>query len=680
MTFLFPSILWALSIIIIPILIHLFHFKKNKTLYFSSLTFLNIVENQNKSAKNIKHLIILITRVLAFVFLIISFAQPIFNNNSKTPTSNIVCIYIDNSFSMSKIGIEGELLSQAKENAKTFVKKSNRNLKFKIISNELSSLQQNILNKADAINKIDEIKFSPISRKLSDIISWYSNNNYHIGVKNLIIYSDFQKNSYEFNQFKKDSLTNIYAVKLSPINNHNLYIDSVWYSNPYHTYNSQKEINIRVQNKNEEDLKNVEINLDLKGINRTLFTDIKSDSKKNVSFKYIETEKKHNKGKITINDDQCFFDNSFYLNYKVTQNINVLIINCKNKSDKVKSVYELDKFYSINEVEQKSITNDHLINNDLVVLNGITEISSGLIQNLVEFIQKGKSILILPGIIEESNLTKFNNFLLKLKLPEFKSVSENGNTLKSINYETIFFKPIFEKKPENLNIPIISKSYNINTKFPTLSLIKLQNGNSLYLRSNNNKCYLFTSCLEKEFSNFISSALFPSILLRTAEMSIEYLPHSITLGKNAFIKLNQLRYSESPIHIKNNEIDIIPQTEVNNNQINIYLGELEVLNNIKSGNFEVYQNNKMINEISINYDRRESETEYLDVNQLNEVLEFNYPNKNELLDLKNSNLTLKLDLKKQKEYWKHFLILALILILIEIFLLKFWNLNPNKRK
>jgi len=680
MTFTFPSILWALSLVIIPILFHLFHFKKNKTLYFSSLTFLSIIENQNKSTKNLKHYLILLTRILIFVCLIISFAQPVIKENANKPSSNVISIYIDNSFSMSKLGVEGELFSQAKENAKKYIIKSNRGLKFKIITNELSSIQQNNLNKAEAINAIDEITLSPISRKLSAIIDWNKSINDQSKINNLILYSDFQKNISNFNSKTKYDQTNIYAIKITPTNENNLYIDSVWFNNPYHIKNIQNEMNIQIQNKNKNDLKNIEIDIDLKGIKRTLFTDINSNSKKIISFNYLETETKNNKGKITVNDEQCLFDNSYYLNYNITKNINVLIINCTNPCENIKKVYELDDFYSINEIDQKSANNNHINNNDLIILNGITEISAGLTQNLIDFTDKGKSIIIFPGVIESTNISKLNTLLNKLKLPEFNSISENGNSLKSINFNTDFFKPIFKKKPEDLNIQVIQKSYSTLTNYPTIPLIKLQNGNSLFLKTKQNKTYLFLSSLNKDFSNFISTALFPSILLRTAEMSLEYLPNSIILGKNSFITLNNLKTSESPIHITNDEINIIPQTELKNNLLTLYLGELEILSNIKAGNFNIFQNEKILNEISINYDRKESETEYLNENQVNEKLNNLHTNKNQTIDLKNSEFPIQLELKKHKEYWKHFLILSLILILVEIFLLKFWGLKPNKKK
>lgn len=680
MTFTFPSILWALSLVIIPILFHLFHFKKNKTLYFSSLTFLSIIENQNKSTKNLKHHLILLTRILIFVCLIISFAQPVIKENANKPSSNAISIYIDNSFSMSKLGVEGELFSQAKENAKNYIIKSNRGLKFKIITNELSSIQQNNLNKAEAINAIDEITLSPISRKLSAIIDWNKSINEQSKINNLILYSDFQKNISNFNSKTKYDQTNIYAIKITPTNENNLYIDSVWFNNPYHIKNIQNEMNIQIQNKNKNDLKNIEIDIDLKGIKRTLFTDINSNSKKIISFNYLETETKNNKGKITVNDEQCLFDNSYYLNYNITKNINVLIMNCTNPCKNIKTVYELDNFYSINEIDQKSANNNHINNSDLIILNGITEISAGLTQNLIDFTDKGKSIIIFPGVIESTNISKLNTLLNKLKLPEFNSISENGNSLKSINFNTDFFKPIFKKKPEDLNIQLIQKSYSTLTNYPTIPLIKLQNGNSLFLKAKQNKTYLFLSSLNKDFSNFISTALFPSILLRTAEMSLEYLPNSIILGKNSFITLNNLKTSESPIHITNDEINIIPQTELKNNLLTLYLGELEILSNIKAGNFNIFQNEKLLNEISINYDRKESETEYLNENQVNEKLNNLHTNKNHTIDLKNSEFPIQLELKKHKEYWKHFLILSLILILVEIFLLKFWGLKPNKKK
>ena len=59
MRFVYPEFLWALSLLIVPVIIHLFSFRRYKTLYFSSLQFIQHVERQNKSTQKLKNLLIL---------------------------------------------------------------------------------------------------------------------------------------------------------------------------------------------------------------------------------------------------------------------------------------------------------------------------------------------------------------------------------------------------------------------------------------------------------------------------------------------------------------------------------------------------------------------------------------------------------------------------------------------
>ena len=73
MKWVYPEFLFALLVLVIPILIHLFHFRKYKTIYFSSIAFVKSVEQQQKNPRKIKHLLVLISRVLAFTCLVIAF-------------------------------------------------------------------------------------------------------------------------------------------------------------------------------------------------------------------------------------------------------------------------------------------------------------------------------------------------------------------------------------------------------------------------------------------------------------------------------------------------------------------------------------------------------------------------------------------------------------------------------
>ena len=84
----------------------------------------------------------------------------------------IVSIFIDNSFSMSAKGIEGELLSESKEAAKTLINTYPNNQRYILSTNDLSAVQQRIIDAKSAQEEIDLIKYSPIQRNFSTVFNW----------------------------------------------------------------------------------------------------------------------------------------------------------------------------------------------------------------------------------------------------------------------------------------------------------------------------------------------------------------------------------------------------------------------------------------------------------------------------------------------------------------------------
>ena len=76
MSFLHPYFLFGLTAAVIPIIIHLFDFRKTKKVYFSNTQLLHQVKESTQSFYNLKHLLILLSRILFIIFLVIAFAQP----------------------------------------------------------------------------------------------------------------------------------------------------------------------------------------------------------------------------------------------------------------------------------------------------------------------------------------------------------------------------------------------------------------------------------------------------------------------------------------------------------------------------------------------------------------------------------------------------------------------------
>src|ERR1041385_8054555 len=116
MLFYQPSFLFALAALAIPVIVHLFNFRRYKTVYFSNVRFLREVKEETASRSKLKHLLVLASRILALAFLVFAFAQPYIPNKKMNLSSGRkqVGIYIDNSFSMNAISEGRSLFDQAK--------------------------------------------------------------------------------------------------------------------------------------------------------------------------------------------------------------------------------------------------------------------------------------------------------------------------------------------------------------------------------------------------------------------------------------------------------------------------------------------------------------------------------------------------------------------------------------
>src|SRR5436190_24196084 len=102
MSFLYPSFLFGLIAVSIPIIIHLFNFQRPKKVLFTNINFLKLVKENTSSKLKLKHILILVSRICFISFLVLAFAQPFIQSNkaSDLKGSRLVSIYTDNSFSM----------------------------------------------------------------------------------------------------------------------------------------------------------------------------------------------------------------------------------------------------------------------------------------------------------------------------------------------------------------------------------------------------------------------------------------------------------------------------------------------------------------------------------------------------------------------------------------------------
>src|SRR5690606_38136697 len=112
MQFKHPDILWALLLLVIPVVIHLFQLRRFERTPFTNVAMLQKAVAESRKSNNLKKWLLLMTRLLLLASLILAFAQPFTAAPTALKETETV-VYLDDSFSM-----------QARSNGLTLLEKA----------------------------------------------------------------------------------------------------------------------------------------------------------------------------------------------------------------------------------------------------------------------------------------------------------------------------------------------------------------------------------------------------------------------------------------------------------------------------------------------------------------------------------------------------------------------------
>jgi hypothetical protein len=637
------------------------------------------LEKEKKSLKKIKNVLILCCRLLAILFLVLAFSQPYTGNlsNSMSGNDTLMFLYIDNSNSMSAKGSTGELLSSAKENAKKIVSKFPPGQKYIVSSNELSGIQEKVLNQKDALFEIDKISYSPIQRNLNTVINWQKEVsekerkiNNKLSKFTYIFLSDFQRNFFTLKNVKKDSKSLYNMIQFTPQNKSNCFVDSVWFESPVHRINEENELHFRVVNLGGENIVNLEVNVQAGTYSKDLFIDV-AKGKKVTSSVPIRNEKEGPVfGKIEIRDLMMYWDDIFYFSYNIEPSNEILIINGKDNNSNVSKAYATEGFFKIEEVNQNAVNRNLFKNKNLVVLNGISDISSGLTSDIISFCDMGGTLFFIPG--KNLNKGSINILLEKLKLPIIERQRAANLRVNRLATKDPFFVHVFEKTDESLNLPYFSKIYSSNYKSSSaIPLLFLRDESPVLFKSFKNSFALYSD-LSPESNDLINNTLFPVVCIRIAELAKRANSLYSDIGQIQLIPLKTNYNSEQPIKLKSKETEFIPRIIQNGSYKFIDLSGPEVIERLKDGNYRIVSD-EIIGNLSLNVNRKESSVHLMSQEGIiSEFKDKKITNVQANKFSKSFDVT-KINLNLPAEYWRICIFIAIMSVISEILISKFWK-------
>ena len=683
MNFTYPAFLFALSAVAIPIIIHLFNFRKFKTVYFSNIRFLKEVKQETQAKSKLKHLLVLAARILAIAFLVLAFAQPFIpvENKKIIVGDKAVSIFIDNSFSMDAINKNGTLLDEAKKRALEIVSAYKPTDRFQLLSNDFEGKHQRLVNKEEFIELLDEIKISPATKSISEIASRQMDVLQQSGNKSKtsFIISDFQKSVVDINKIKNDTSISFNFIPLVAAEKSNVYIDTCWFETPVRQYGQIEKLHVRIKNVSEKVLENNSIKLFINGVQKTPASfNVDKDAETEVVLSFASKESGVQHCRVELNDYPVTFDDKFYFSFEVAKNIPVLCINgsgANAESPYLNKLFGADSLFILHNATENKLDYSTLSSNKLIVLNELKSISSGLSQELKRFMEKGGSILVFPSA--QTDLNSYKDFFVASRANYYESLDTVNTKIDKINLDNSIYKDVFEKKTfsaTNLDLPKVSSHYVISktTKSNEEYLLKLQNGDVFLSKYDvgKGKLYISAVALTSDFSNFPKHAIFVPTLYKIGMYSQTTRPLFYTIGNDETIQCDNILTGESVFHIKNptNKFDIIPEHKVIDETTLI-----SVHNQItQADNYNVYADKDPVMCVSFNFNRKESDLTCYTNDELKEQLKNNNLTNINVMELNSKSLTASLSEAEQgKKLWKLCLILALAFLAIEILLLRF---------
>ncbi|MES2140834.1 MAG: BatA and WFA domain-containing protein [Bacteroidota bacterium] len=686
MSFTYPAFLFALSAIAIPIIIHLFNFRKFKTVYFSNIRFLKEVKEETQAKSKLKHLLVLAARILAITFLVFAFAQPFIpvENKKVVVGDKVVSIFVDNSFSMDAINVNGTLLDDAKKRASEIVSAYKPTDRFQLLTNDFEGKHQRLVNKEEFIELLDEVKISPASHSLSEIVTRQMDVLQNKGneIKVSFIVSDFQKSIVNIDKIKNDTAINFNFVPLIAVQKDNVYIDTCWFETPVRQFNQIEKLHVRIKNVSDKVLENNSIKLFINEIQKTPASfniDKESETEIILSFSSKETGMQH--CRIELNDYPVTFDDAFYFSFEVAKNIPVLCINSssteitKSESPYLNKLFGSDSLFILKNSPENKLDYSSLFNNKLIVLNELKTITSGLAQELKRFMSNGGSVLVFPN--PQSDLNSYREFLLAANANYYEGLDTVNTKVDKVNLEHDIYKDVFDKKTfsaTNLNLPIVNKHYRISkiTKSNEEYLLRLQNDDVFLSKYDvdKGKLYLSSVSLQPDFSNFGKHAIFVPTLYKIGIYSQSTQPLFYTIGTDEVIESANVLTGENVFHIRNlkSDFDIIPEHKVMDAKT-----EILVHNQItNAGNYNLFAGKDLISGLSFNFNRKESDLNCFTSDELKEQLVNKNFNNFNILETGTQGLKQSLmEIEQGKKFWKLCIVLALLFLAVEGLLLRF---------
>lgn len=675
MQFLYPGFLWALAALAVPVIIHLFFFRRYRTVYFSNVSFLKEIVEQTDTRNRLKHLLVLIARCLAVAFLVFAFAQPFIPERDAQAAlaERVVSIYVDNSFSMDALTDDRSLFELAVDQARRIANAHAEGDRFQLITNDLEGRHQRLSTKEEFLELLAEVGISPSNPGLERVFSRQkdalSSTEEGFG-RSIYWVSDFQQ---EASDVEIDTQFMIYAVPLQGVEQRNLTLDTAWFDAPVQTAGTSADLLVRISNYGEDQAEAVSLKL-------TVGQEVKAISEVAIApgtsvldtLSFTLTGAGWQTAKVEITDYPVTFDDTWYMSFPVAEQIPVLVLGSGSGSY-LDRLFGDNPLFAMDRRPEGNVDYASIRNYQHVVLDGVPRISSGLGAELQSFAETGGSVFVFPP--RDADEATYNSFLSGASGLRLGSPQARSRKVIRLNSSSSLFEDVFESIPENIALPTASFSWELPRTFRSRveELLTFRDGGSFLARYPVGAGSLFVcaSPLDRSASDLpVQGGILVPLMFRAAVLGSGDQPSAFVIGQDDWIRLDggALDAEATPVvrfEDPEEPLEFLPKVSTVGN-----LSRIQVADQARTaGHYEVSQGSQRdLARFSLNYDRSESRMAFWGAEELSERLGESGV---KIIESRGADLEATVSrISEGRRLWKLCLIFALVCLAVETALIR----------
>jgi Aerotolerance regulator N-terminal len=659
MNFVAPPFLWALAALSIPVIIHLFNFRRTTRIFFSNTRLLRQVKQETTQKRRLKRFWVLLCRLLFVFFLVMAFAQPFLPAKEQITSGKNNIIYLDNSFSMSgQVGEKIRGLDAASAYVKEIVNVFPADTRFRLLTNDFAPFSNSFKTRAEVLDLLTQLRLSPVSRSFNEVrqrIGPQSNTD-------IFFISDFQKSTFGTkNSLAGDSSNQWHLIPVSLGKTSNVFVDSLYLENPLMIGGEKNIVKARLHNTGERKIEGLIVKLTINGLqSATTATVLEPNSFAEVSFELTSRLGELNRARVSFNDFPVSFDNEFYFTLNLSEKINVLEIRSSALPTYVEKVYGNHQFFRFRSFQAGNVNYSLLDEADLVIINGLDKIEPGLLAAIGKYQSRFGSLLLIPGTHPDLGSYSVVAHPGVLKLATSAVMSD----LEKPDFQNPFFENVFEDKSTLLTMPRAKPL--LDWGIDRSAVLKFRTGTAFMSRNNNT--FLMASPLQPDYTDLYNQALFVPVMYRlaTSGKKSESKPY-YTLSENLVTVRADSIVGEEPFRLVGGQQEIIPSQRRAGDKTLLDIPRFA----INPGFYNVVHQRDTVDLVAFDLDKQESLTEQYNGDEIKSLLG---GGKNISLFKASSADAFSNEIKERylgTPLWKYALALALCFLLAEVLLIRF---------